>query len=91
MIAIGDHHLRQAILEAARTKPFLGICMGLQVLMEHSEENQGTQLLGLYPGGFEVNDLVADRQRDLAAGLRARLIVAHERPVQGFRSWLKLC
>ena len=30
--------LRDAILEAARDKPFLGICIGLQMLFEHSEE-----------------------------------------------------
>lgn len=50
MAAIGEHHLQQAILEAAHNKPFLGICMGLQVLMTHSEENGGTELLGLYQG-----------------------------------------
>ncbi len=50
MAAISEHHLNQAILEAARRKPFLGICMGLQVLMEASEENGGTALLGLLPG-----------------------------------------
>jgi len=50
MLAIGDHHLNQAILDAARNKPFLGICMGLQVLMAHSEENEGTGLLGLFRG-----------------------------------------
>jgi len=50
MAAIGDHHLNQAILGAAESKPFLGICMGLQVLMQHSEENNGTDLLGLYRG-----------------------------------------
>jgi len=50
MAAIGDHHLNQAILEAARNKPFFGICMGLQVLMKHSEENHGTELLGLFDG-----------------------------------------
>lgn len=50
MVAISDHHLNEAVLEAARNKPFLGICMGLQVLMEHSEENEGTNLLGLVPG-----------------------------------------
>lgn len=50
MVAIGDHHLNQAVLDAARNKPFLGICMGLQVLLKHSEENQGTDLLGLVPG-----------------------------------------
>jgi glutamine amidotransferase len=30
--------LRGAVLEAARDKPFLGICIGLQMLFEHSEE-----------------------------------------------------
>jgi glutamine amidotransferase len=50
MRAIGEHHLNQAIRDAAATKPFLGICMGMQVLLEHSEENGGTSLLGLYAG-----------------------------------------
>ena len=50
MAAISDHHLNQAVLEAARSKPFFGICMGLQVLLTHSEENGGTALLGLIPG-----------------------------------------
>ena len=50
MAAISHHHLNQAILEAAASRPFLGICMGLQVLMEFSEENEGTRLLGLIPG-----------------------------------------
>ena len=50
MAAIGQHHLNQAIREAVQDKPFLGICMGLQVLMEFSEENEGTELLGVIPG-----------------------------------------
>ena len=50
MRAIGEHQLNQAVLDAARNKPFLGICMGLQVLMQHSEENDGTDLLALVPG-----------------------------------------
>lgn len=50
MAAIGDHHLNQAVLRAAQNKPFLGICMGLQVLMRHSDENGGTALLGLFAG-----------------------------------------
>jgi glutamine amidotransferase len=50
MAAIGQHHLNQAIREAAARKPFLGICMGLQVLLGHSEENGGTDLLGLFSG-----------------------------------------
>ena len=58
MVAIGQHHLNQAILDAAANKPFLGICMGLQVLMQHSEENDGTDLLGLFDGDvvrFDAN------------------------------------
>ncbi|GAB5604715.1 imidazole glycerol phosphate synthase subunit HisH [Sideroxyarcus sp. TK5] len=30
--------LRQVVLDAARNKPFLGICIGLQMLFEHSAE-----------------------------------------------------
>src|SRR5512141_113504 len=30
--------LRPAVLEAARSKPFLGICIGLQMLFERREE-----------------------------------------------------
>jgi glutamine amidotransferase len=50
MAAISEHHLNKAVLDAAHSKPFLGICMGLQVLMQFSEENDGTELLGLFPG-----------------------------------------
>jgi glutamine amidotransferase len=35
---------------AARSKPFLGICLGLQLLMQDSEEAGVTQGLGLIPG-----------------------------------------
>lgn len=41
--------LRAALLDAARDKPFLGICIGLQMLFEHSEEGD-TPGLGLLPG-----------------------------------------
>ncbi|OGA34449.1 MAG: imidazole glycerol phosphate synthase, glutamine amidotransferase subunit [Betaproteobacteria bacterium RIFCSPLOWO2_12_FULL_64_23] len=41
--------LRPAVLEAARTKPFLGICIGLQMLFERSEEGD-TAGLGVFPG-----------------------------------------
>ena len=41
--------LRGAVLEAARGKPFLGICIGLQMLFEKSEEGD-THGLGLLPG-----------------------------------------
>jgi glutamine amidotransferase len=41
--------LRDALVTAAREKPFLGICIGLQMLFEHSEEGD-TPGLGLLPG-----------------------------------------
>jgi len=41
--------LRAALVAAARDKPFLGICIGLQMLFEHSEEGD-TRGLGLLPG-----------------------------------------
>lgn len=50
MRAIDAHELREPLLQAARDRPFLGMCMGLQVLLAHSEENEGTDCLGLYAG-----------------------------------------
>lgn len=41
--------LRPAVLEAARSKPFLGICIGLQMLFDASEEGD-VPGLGLLPG-----------------------------------------
>ncbi len=41
--------LRTAVLEAARSKPFLGICIGLQMLFEHSTEGD-IPGLGVLPG-----------------------------------------
>ena len=41
--------LRPAVLEAAQNKPFLGICMGLQLLFEFSEEGN-VPGIGLLPG-----------------------------------------
>jgi len=41
--------LRPAVLEAARHKPFLGICIGLQMLFESSEEGE-VNGLGLLRG-----------------------------------------
>ncbi len=50
MAALRRHALVETLREAYRDKPFLGICMGLQVLFAHSEENGGSDCLGLVPG-----------------------------------------
>ena len=41
--------LRRPVLDAAASKPFLGICIGLQMLFEHSEEGD-TAGLGIFKG-----------------------------------------
>jgi len=50
MKQLKDLKLDQVVLHAAHEKPFLGICMGMQVLMAHSEENQGIKCMNLYGG-----------------------------------------
>jgi glutamine amidotransferase len=40
---------REAVVETARSKPFLGICIGLQMLFERGEEGDAAGL-GLLPG-----------------------------------------
>ncbi|MFZ3174571.1 MAG: imidazole glycerol phosphate synthase subunit HisH [Thiobacillus sp.] len=52
MREIDARGLRQVISDAARSKPFLGICMGMQVLFEHSEEGD-TACLGILPGAVQ--------------------------------------
>ena len=43
--------LEDAVREAAVCgKPFLGICLGMQILFEHTEEDGGVELLGILPG-----------------------------------------
>ena len=49
MRELDARRLRGAVMEAARTKPFLGICIGLQMLFEHSDEGN-IPGLGLLPG-----------------------------------------
>lgn len=46
---LAESGLREAVLEAAATKPLLGICVGEQMLFNHSEEGQ-TPGLGVLSG-----------------------------------------
>ena len=48
--SIFDNNLYKVIKKISSEKPFLGICMGMQVLMDYSEENNGTDCLGLIKG-----------------------------------------
>lgn len=50
MHSLADKHLEEVLIQSIRTKPFLGICLGMQSLMEESDEDGGTQGLGLING-----------------------------------------
>jgi len=50
MQALNEHGLVDVIKQAAHEKPFLGICLGLQLLFDHSQENGGTDGLSIIPG-----------------------------------------
>jgi glutamine amidotransferase len=63
--------LREVVLEAARSRPFLGICLGLQMLFETSEEGP-TRCLAVLPGR-----VVRFRDQDMTLPSRERLKVPH--------------
>ena len=53
MESIYDKNLSKVIKKSSQEKPFLGICMGMQVLMDHSDENSGTECLSIIEGKVE--------------------------------------
>jgi glutamine amidotransferase len=55
--------LLQAVLEAAASKPLMGVCVGMQMLLDHSEE-QDTPGLGLIAGRVRRFRLEGQRQPD---------------------------
>ena len=60
MNALHSNKLVEEIKLAAISKPFLGICLGLQLLFDYSEENNGTNGLSIVSGKvlkFNNNDL----------------------------------
>jgi len=82
---------REAVIEAAGAKPFLGICIGLQMLFERGEEGD-TRGLGLLPGnvprfrvsGLKIphmgwNEVLQRRRHVLWAGIadRSRFYFVH--------------
>jgi glutamine amidotransferase len=53
--------LREAVVSAAGSKPFLGLCIGLQLLFEHSEEGDAAGL-GIFSG--KVRRFAAEGMHD---------------------------
>jgi glutamine amidotransferase len=50
MAELNGRGLADVVRRCAADRPFLGICLGMQALMDTSEENQGTDCLGILPG-----------------------------------------
>lgn len=50
MESMRERGLVDTVRQAAQTKPFLGICLGLQLLFESSEESPGAEGLGILEG-----------------------------------------
>ena len=59
--------IEQVVREVAQQKPFLGICLGMQLLMRHSEENDGCDALGILPGEVKYfgDNLLGERLEKL--------------------------
>ena len=91
MRQLGSSGAREAVVEATRGKPFLGICIGLQMLFEQGEEGNAPGL-GLLPGrvprfapeGLKIphigwNEVNQERAHPLWAGIadRSRFYFVH--------------
>ena len=58
-----DSGMLEAVLDAAARKPMLGVCVGMQMLLDHSDE-QDTPGLGLIPGTVKRFQLEGRLQGD---------------------------
>ena len=91
MRQLAESGARDAVIAAAREKPFLGLCIGMQMLFERGEEGD-TPGLGLMPGrvprlaapGLEIphmgwNEVIQERAHPLWQGIadRARFYFVH--------------
>ena len=63
MASLRESGLQASVLEAAASKPLFGICVGMQMLLAHSEEGD-TPGLGLLPGEVKKFDLGGRTQPD---------------------------
>ena len=70
MRELRDSGLQESVLEAAANKPLFGVCVGMQMLLSHSDEGQpgdggaGTAGLGLIPGEVVKFELAGRTQPD---------------------------
>ena len=50
MKELGKTGLDDIIREVSASRPLLGVCLGMQALLDESEENEGVACLGIVPG-----------------------------------------
>jgi len=86
MRALDATGLRDVVVRVAADRPFLGICLGLQMLLDESEEGP-TPALGIVPGR-----VVRFREEAMATRTGERLKVPHMgwspvRPTRGHPLW----
>eukprot|EP01041_Mallomonas_annulata_P015664 gene15664-33089_t len=63
MRELRESGLQESVLEAAATKPLFGVCVGMQMLLDHSAEGD-TPGLSLIPGEVRKFDLAGRTQPD---------------------------
>ena len=63
MRELRESGLQESVLEAAASKPLFGVCVGMQMLLDHSAEGD-TPGLGLIPGEVIKFDLAGRTQAD---------------------------
>ena len=63
MLELKASGLQASVLEAAASKPLFGVCVGMQMLLDHSDE-QDTPGLGLIPGQVHKFELAGRLQGD---------------------------
>jgi glutamine amidotransferase len=63
MRELRDSGMQDAVLHAAANKPLMGVCVGMQMLLDHSEE-QDTACLGLIHGEVVKFELADQLQPD---------------------------
>jgi len=68
MAALREQELVDVVRTCAKTRPFLGICLGMQAILDSSEENGGTECLGIMPG--EVRLFAGDMKNDRGERLK---------------------
>lgn len=71
MAGLDQSGLKPALMQAIDEKPVLAICVGMQALMDHSQENDGVDCLGVIPGEVQFFG------SDLRDGDGERLKVPH--------------